>query len=367
MATLDLFADPVDLTAALIDIESPSHHEKEIADAIYDALGALDAAGEIELIRKNNTIVARTHFGRERRVVLAGHIDTVPLAENTPHHFVGDILYGCGAVDMKSGLACYLSAFARFASSGASPFDLTMIAYEAEEVSSEYNGLYLLERDHPALLQGDIALLGEPSGAMIEAGCQGSIRVLVNAHGTRAHSARSWLGDNAAHHLAGVMTRVAAYEPRSVEIAGCKYREGLNVVGLSGFVATNTIPDKAQLIINFRYAPDRSIDKAKAHLEETLALEEGLELVYDDIAPAAMPGLDNPVAAGLVAAVGGDYRGKFGWTDVARFSSLGIPAVNFGAGDPGFAHKKDEQCPVDQIRTVAHILNAYLAGEDNDA
>ncbi|WP_165164364.1 succinyl-diaminopimelate desuccinylase [Corynebacterium qintianiae] len=360
MASLNLFADPVDLTAALIDIESPSHHERAIADAIEAALRELEG---VEVIRCGNTVVARTHHGCGQRVVLAGHVDTVPLAGNTPHRLVDGVLHGCGSVDMKSGLACYLGAFARLCAPGASAFDLTLIAYEGEEVSSEHNGLYHLERDRPELLAGDLALLGEPSGAIIEAGCQGTIRVLVQARGTRAHSARSWLGDNAAHKLAGVLGRVGRYEPRSVTIAGCEYREGLNVVGMEGFVATNTIPDFAQLTVNFRYAPDRSVAAAKAHLEEALALEEGLELVWDDVAPAALPGLDDPVAKNLVEAVGGNFRAKFGWTDVARFSNLGIPAVNFGPGDPGFAHKVDEQCPTEQIYTVARTLEAYLTAK----
>lgn len=360
MTSLDLFADPVVLSAALVDIESPSHHEEAIADAIEAALRGLEHA---EVQRFGNTVVARTNFGLDSRVVLAGHIDTVPLADNTPHRLADGILHGCGSVDMKSGMACYLGAFARLAQPGKTAHDLTLIAYEGEEVAQEFNGLYHLERDHPELLQGDIALLGEPSGAIIEAGCQGTIRVFVDAHGTRAHSARSWLGHNAAHDLAGVLTRIAAYEPRTVLIDDCEYREGLNVVGLEGFVATNTIPDHARLIVNFRYAPDRSVEDAKAHLEETLALEEGLELIYDDVAPGALPGLGDPVAAGLVKAVGGNFRAKFGWTDVARFSSLGVPAVNFGPGDPGFAHKKDEQCPVDEIRQVAAQLLDYLSAE----
>lgn len=362
---LSFFDDPVNLTAALIDIESPSHHEGPIADAVEAALRALDG---VEVIRMGNTVVARTHFGRAQRVVLAGHVDTVPLADNTPHHFnetsdeESQVLFGCGAVDMKSGLACYLHAFAHMVQNGGahSAFDLTLIAYEGEEVATQYNGLFHLERDHPELLAGDIALLGEPSGGIIEAGCQGTIRVFVDAHGVRAHSARSWLGQNAAHELAGVLTRIAQYTPRTVTIAGCEYREGLNVVGLEGFVATNTIPDFARLIINYRFAPDRSVEQAKTHLEEVLALESGLELTYDDTAPGALPGLDDPVAANLVKAVGGQFRAKFGWTDVSRFSNLGVPAVNFGPGDPGYAHKQDEQCPVGQIRGVAQQLLEYL-------
>lgn len=364
MTSLDLFADPVDLTAALVDIESPSHHEEAIADAIEEALRGLEHA---QVQRFGNTVVARTDFGLPSRVVLAGHIDTVPLADNTPHRLSDGILHGCGSVDMKSGMACYLNAFARLAQPGKAAHDLTVIAYEAEEVASKYNGLARLEREHPELLAGDIALLGEPSGGMIEAGCQGSIRVFVDAHGTRAHSARSWLGHNAAHDLAPVLARLAAYEPRSVVIDGCEYREGLNVVGLEGFVATNTIPDHARLVVNFRYAPDRSVEDAKAHLEEALALEDGLELIYDDVAPAALPGLGDPVAADLVKAVGGKFRAKFGWTDVARFSSLGVPAVNLGPGDPGFAHKPDEQCPVDEISQVSAQLIDYLSAADPES
>lgn len=356
--TLDLFQDPVELTKALIDIPSPSHHEEVIADALEEQLRAL---GGVEVIRRGHTLVARTHRGLPQRVVLAGHIDTVPLANNVPHHQVGDTLFGCGAVDMKSGLACYVHAFAALFDAPSLAFDLTLICYEAEEVAAEYNGLAHLEKECPELLEGDLALLGEPSGAIIEAGCQGTIRVFVDAHGTRAHSARAWLGHNAAHDLAGVLARVASYEPRTVTIAGCEYREGLNVVGLSGGVATNTIPDEARLTINFRFAPDRSLEEAKAHLEEVLALEEGLTLTYDDAVGGALPGLDDPVAQGLLRAVGGNFRAKFGWTDVSRFSTLGVPAVNFGPGDPGFAHKKDEQCPVDQIHKVAAALRNYLA------
>lgn len=367
---LSLFDDPVDLTAALIDIESPSHHEEAIADAIEAALRALQ---DVEVTRSGNTVVARTHFGLNQRVVLAGHIDTVPLADNTPHRLATspegeELLFGCGSVDMKSGLACYLAAFAKLSQAGAeaSNFDLTLIAYEGEEVATQYNGLAHLERDNPELLAGDLALLGEPSGGVIEAGCQGSIRVFVDAAGTRAHSARSWLGHNAAHDLAPVLARVAEYTPRTVTIAGCEYREGLNVVGLEGFVATNTIPDHARLIVNFRYAPDRSVEEAKAHVEEALSLEDGLTLTYDDISPAALPGLGDPVAAGLVKAVGGNFRAKFGWTDVSRFSGLGVPAVNFGPGDPGFAHKKDEQCPVDQITQVSGQLMDYLSAKEGE-
>ncbi|MEY8577868.1 succinyl-diaminopimelate desuccinylase [Corynebacteriaceae bacterium 6-324] len=369
---LDLTQDPIELTKALVDIPSPSHHEEAIADAIEQALKPLEAAG-VELARFGNTVCARTNRGLASRIVLAGHVDTVPIADNVPHHMEGNIMFGCGTVDMKSGLAVYLHTFAQLAAADNLQHDLTLIAYEGEEVSTEFNGLGHLQRDNPQWLQGDLALLGEPSGAMIEAGCQGTIRLRVTAHGTRAHSARAWLGSNAAHTLAPVMTKIAEYIPRDVTIDGCTYREGLNIVHLEAGVSTNTLPDVAWMFVNFRFAPDRSSDEAMAHMLEVLGLSEeqqlpadaalgeaGISYEVDDVASAALPGLGQPAAAALIDAVGGNVRAKYGWTDVARFSEMGTPAVNFGPGDPGFAHKRDEQCPVDQITSVAQALQTYL-------
>lgn len=369
---LDLTQDPIELTKALVDIPSPSHHEETIANAIEQALKPLEAAG-VELARYGNTVCARTNRGLASRIVLAGHVDTVPIADNVPHHMEGNIMFGCGTVDMKSGLAVYLHTFAQLAAAENLQHDLTLIAYEGEEVSTEFNGLGHLQRDNPQWLQGDLALLGEPSGAMIEAGCQGTIRLRVTAHGTRAHSARAWLGSNAAHTLAPVMTRIAEYSPRDVTIDGCTYREGLNIVHLEAGVATNTLPDVAWMFVNFRFAPDRSTDEAMAHMLEVLGLTEeqqlpadaalgeaGISYEVDDVASAALPGLGQPAAAALIDAVGGNVRAKYGWTDVARFSEMGTPAVNFGPGDPGFAHKRDEQCPVEQITSVAQALQTYL-------
>ncbi|PCC83238.1 succinyl-diaminopimelate desuccinylase [Corynebacterium accolens] len=359
--TLDLFASPIELTKALVDIPSPSHHEEEIADAIEAALRGLDN-DKIEVVRYANTVCARTNRGLESRVILAGHIDTVPLADNVPHHMEGDVMWGCGTVDMKSGMAVYLHAFAALYDAPDLAHDLTVIAYEGEEVSSEFNGLGHLQKDHPEWLHGDLALLGEPSGAMIEAGCQGTIRLRITAHGTRAHSARAWLGSNAAHKLAPIMVNVANYTPREVTIDGCTYKEGLNIVHLESGVATNTIPDEAWMFVNFRFAPDRSLREAMTHMREVIGEHENVTIEVDDESSAALPGLGQPAARALVDAVGGNFRAKYGWTDVARFSEMGTPAVNFGPGDPGFAHKKDEQVPIAQITSVSDALIEYLSG-----
>lgn len=367
---LNLLQNPVDLTAALVDIESVSHNETAIADAVEAALREVAQADEsIEVLRIDNNVIARTHRGLPQRVILAGHLDTVPTADNVPStrgvDAQGrDTLFGCGTVDMKSGDAVYLHAFATLAASQELQRDLTLIMYECEEIAAEFNGLRHLSESHPELLTGDVALLGEPSGNVIEAGCQGSIRLRLTAHGTRAHSARAWLGDNAVHKLAPVLSRIAAYEPQTVDIDGLAYREGLNVVWLEAGVATNTLPDEAVLRANFRFAPNRSADEAMAHFREVLGLDEfaAEELTVDveDASPGALPGLHAAAAKELVAVAGDVVKPKFGWTDVARFSALGIPAVNFGPGDPAYCHKKDEQIPVECITALWEDLRRYL-------
>lgn len=370
---LNLLQDPVDLTAALVDIESVSHNETAIADAVEVALREVAQADEsIEVLRIDNNVIARTHRGLPQRVILAGHLDTVPTADNVPStrgvDAQGrDTLFGCGTVDMKSGDAVYLHAFATLAASQELQRDLTLIMYECEEIAAEFNGLRHLSESHPELLTGDVALLGEPSGNVIEAGCQGSIRLRLTAHGTRAHSARAWLGDNAVHKLAPVLSRIAAYEPQTVDIDGLAYREGLNVVWLEAGVATNTLPDEAVLRVNFRFAPNRSADEAMAHFREVLGLDEfaaeDLTVNVEDVSPGALPGLHAAAAKELVAVAGDVVKPKFGWTDVARFSALGIPAVNFGPGDPAYCHKKDEQIPVECITALWEDLRRYLTTE----
>ena len=367
---INLLQDPVDLTAALVDIESVSHNETAIADAVEAALREVAQVDEsIEVLRIDNNVIARTHRGLPQRVILAGHLDTVPTADNVPStrgvDAQGrDTLFGCGTVDMKSGDAVYLHAFATLAASQELQRDLTLIMYECEEIAAEFNGLRHLSESHPELLTGDVALLGEPSGNVIEAGCQGSIRLRLTAHGTRAHSARAWLGDNAVHKLAPVLSRIAAYEPQTVDIDGLAYREGLNVVWLEAGVATNTLPDEAVLRVNFRFAPNRSADEAMAHFREVLGLDEftaeDLTVDVEDVSSGALPGLHAAAAKELVAVAGDVVKPKFGWTDVARFSALGIPAVNFGPGDPAYCHKKDEQIPVECITALWEDLRRYL-------
>jgi succinyl-diaminopimelate desuccinylase len=348
---LDLTATSVELTRQLCDIESVSGDEGHLADLIE---AALSSAAHLEVFRDGDAIVARTSLGRAERVVIAGHIDTVPVNANLPVRHDGAFLVGRGTADMKGGVAVALKLAAELIDPSV---DLTWIWYDHEEVASDLNGLGRLAASHPELLAGDFAILGEPTSATVEGGCNGTARVEIRLHGVRAHSARSWVGHNAIHDAAEVLRILADYAPEELEVDGLVYREGLNAVGISGGVAGNVIPDEAVVTVNYRFAPSRSGEEAIDHLR---ALFVGFDLVVTDLAEGARPGLDAPLVQDFLAAVGGVPGPKYGWTDVARFAALGIPAVNYGPGDPLKAHADDECVAVDEIIACERGLRTWL-------
>ncbi|MDV6013905.1 succinyl-diaminopimelate desuccinylase [Haloechinothrix sp. LS1_15] len=362
MATLDLHADPVDLTAALVDIPSVSGEERLLADTVEAALR--DQAGHLEVVRDGDAVLGRTDLGRPARVVLAGHLDTVPENGNLPvrreHGPDGLRLHGLGTVDMKGGDAVFLSLAATVTEPR---FDVTFIFYDCEEVDAARNGLGRLERHRPEWLRGDLAVVGEPSNAVIEAGCQGSLRFELRCRGTRAHTARAWMGHNAVHDLGEPLRRLAEYRPREVTIDGLSYREGLQAVGIGGGVSGNVVPDEAVLTINHRFAPDRTVEQAEEHMAEVFA---GYELTVVDRSPPAMPGLGASATTELVRASGADPVAKLGWTDVARFAAFGTPAVNFGPGDPTLAHTRQENVAAEEITRVADVLRNFLAPDGHE-
>jgi succinyl-diaminopimelate desuccinylase len=353
---LDLAADPVELTASLVDLPSVSGAETAIADAVHDAIAT--QAKHLELRRSGNTVLARTTLGRPSRVVFAGHLDTVPVNDNLPHHRTGTdtdlVLHGCGTVDMKSGDAVLLTLAAAVTDP---THDVTFVFYDCEEIEAARNGLGRIERDLPDWLRADLAVVCEPSNAVVEAGCQGTMRIEIRTTGRRAHTARAWMGDNAVHAMAEPLRRLANHQPRTVDIDGCHYREGLQAVGIRGGVAGNVVPDECVLTVNHRFAPDRSVEQAEATLRTVF---DGFDVTVTDHAPAAPPGLSTPLARQLVAATGGTPVAKLGWTDVARFAALGIPAVNFGPGDPTLAHTQQEYVPAAQITACAAVLRRFI-------
>ncbi|BBF99922.1 succinyldiaminopimelate desuccinylase [Pseudonocardia autotrophica] len=352
ISALDLTADPVALTAAMVDVASVSGEERQLADLLEHALR--EQAPHLEVLRSGDAVLARTRLGRAHRVLLAGHIDTVPIADNVPSRRADGIVHGCGTSDMKSGDA----VFAHLAATLPEPrHDVTFVFYDCEEIEAERNGLGRIEREHREWLDADLAILGEPTDGALEAGCQGTLRVELRTAGRRAHSARSWLGDNAIHRAGEILSRLASYEARDVDIDGCRYREGLQAVRISGGVAGNVVPDECIVTVNFRFAPDRSTEQAVQHVREVF---DGIPLVVTDLSAGALPGLSAPAAAEFVEASGAVPRAKYGWTDVSRFAALGIPAVNYGPGDPNLAHTRDEHVAEDAITACTAVLRRYL-------
>jgi succinyl-diaminopimelate desuccinylase len=354
-APLDLSADAVALTERLVDVPSVSGDERALADLVAAALRGLPG---LEVVRDGDAVLARTQRDRGRRVLLAGHLDTVPIADNVPSRREGDRLFGCGTSDMKAALAVMLRIVAADAAApDASPYDLTVVFYDQEEVAAVRNGLGRLARTRRAWLDCDLALLMEPTSGLVEAGCQGTLRVVTTVPGRRAHTARAWLGQNAIHAAAPLLATLAAYEPRSVTLDGCTYREGLSAVQIGGGVAGNVVPDACTVTVNFRFAPDRTEEQALAHVREVLP---AWTWELTDTSPGALPGLGAPLAQEFVATVGSAPVAKYGWTDVSRFAALGIPALNFGPGDPNLAHTRDESVETALIGDAEDTLRRFL-------
>ena len=345
----------VELTMAICDIESVSGNESALADEVENLLSS---CAHLSVVRDGNAVVASTNVGLDSRVVIAGHLDTVPIANNLPtqlHHFEREqVIVGRGTVDMKAGVAVMLKLAVELTNP---KFDVTWVFYDNEEVASDLNGLGRLVRNRPDLIKGDFAVLCEPTSALIEGGCNGTMRAELTLRGVKAHSARPWMGKNAIHGAAKLLTVLDEHVTEEIEVEGLVYRESLNAVLISGGIATNVIPDQVKVTVNYRFAPSKSALEAEAHLREVF---DGFEVVVTDSAEGARPGLDRPEAIAFVEATQTTPRPKYGWTDVARFSALGIPAINFGPGDPNKAHADDENVPVSQIYACETALRKWL-------
>lgn len=354
MSAIDLSKNLVELTMDLCNLESVSGSEKQLADAIEKAL----ALPHLRVLRDGNAVVASTNSGKPR-VLIAGHIDTVPVANNLPsqlHHFEREqVIVGRGSVDMKGGVAVML----KLASELVSPrYDISWIFYDNEEVDSSKNGLGRLAQNHPELLKGEFAILCEPTSALVEGGCNGTLRALIRTKGVKAHSARPWMGENAIHKATPILQKLSAFEPQTIAVDGLEYRESLNAVSIKAGIAGNVIPDLCEVEINYRFAPSKNAQAAKAQIEE---LFTGFEIEFVDVAEGARPGLDTELARQFLAATATTARPKYGWTDVARFSALGIPAINFGPGDPSLAHADNENLPVGHLFDVEKGLRSWLS------
>jgi succinyl-diaminopimelate desuccinylase len=343
-------------TAELVAIPSESHHEAALADHVEARLRALE---HVRVDRLGDNVVATTTGGRDMRLVVAGHLDTVPANGNATPEIRDDVLWGLGAADMKGGLAVMLELAAAVSDPA---IDVTWIFYAGEEVAADHNGLGHLFAQRPDLVTGDAAVLGEPTGGALEVGCQGAMRLRVELRGARAHTARPWMGRNALHRAGRVLAALDDYVPRQPVIDGCTYHEALQAVFVEGGVAANVVPDRAVVTLNHRFAPDRTGDDALTHVEDVLApyLVEGDTVTVDDVADAAPPGLTHPLLAALRRRNALEVRAKLGWTDVSRFAAAGIPAANFGPGDSALAHSKDERVDRASLDAVFRVLGDLL-------
>lgn len=344
------------LTRAICDIPSVSGAEKDLADAVESALRELP---HLKVTRDGDAVVARTELGRAERVVLAGHLDTVPLTvpPNLPARVEGEYLIGRGSTDMKGGVAVQL----RLAATVPEPTrDVTYIFYDGEEIADEYNGLARLVRNRPDLVAADFAILLEPSNDAVEGGCNGNVTVRVHTRGVACHSARPWRGHNAIHDVSAVIERITSADIPAVDVDGLTYRQSLNAVAIHGGIADNVIPDHAAVTVNFRFAPRWDATRAVRFLTDEVF--GGMEVDVVDTAEGARPGLDQPAAQDFVAALGLPVQAKQGWTDVSRFSALGVPAVNFGPGESIYAHTDDERCEIRQLHDAERLLTAWLTG-----
>ncbi len=360
--------DPAELTGRLCAVESVSGKETVLADAVVDVLERISAGPgpDLEILRDGDTIIARTNLGLAERIVVAGHLDTVPVEDNLPPvrtHMTGEnypadeVIWGRGACDMKAGVAMQLATAAALTAPNR---DVSWVFYDHEEVAASLNGLGRVSRNHPDWLTGDFAILGEPSNASVEGGCNGTIRVDVTTTGVRAHSARAFMGVNAIHSAAEVLTRLAEFETDTVTVDGLDYRESLSAVNIRGGVAGNVVPDECVVSVNYRFAPSKSAAEAESFLREFFT---GFDVVVTDAAEGAPPGLDRAIAQDFIDTLGLSPAPKLGWTDVSRFSALGVPAVNFGPGNPLYAHKSDEHVRVTEVEQATATLRSYLQSQ----
>ncbi len=354
--------DLLALTAALVDVPSVSHDEALLADVVEARVRA--RAPQLSVERFENNVVARTTLGRAQRIVLAGHLDTVPANGNERAEIVGTTLRGLGSADMKGGLAAMLALAERASGDPEGlAFDLTVVFYEGEEVADEFNGLGRMFAHRPALVAGDFAIALEPTDGRVEAGCQGTIHLRATVHGSRAHSARPWMGDNAIHAMAPIIERVSMFGNPTVVIDGLEYREAMQVVRIEGGIANNVVPDRCSIVVNRRYAPRITVDEAVEASIATLVDHASASSVEVEVVAAsggAHPNLGDPLVAGFVAGTGVEVAPKLGWTDVARFAAQGIPALNFGPGDPAIAHTAGEWLALDAIERCRDVLDRYL-------
>ena len=337
---------------ALVDLPSPSHDEGLVYDYVRGALQHLPLVHD-----DGETLLYAKREGRPL-VLLAGHTDTVPPQGNLPGRIENGAVHGLGASDMKGGLAVMVE-LGRWAAHTELTFDLGLLFFPREEVGPEFNPLPGLFGATPAVDEAALVICLEPTDNTLQLGCLGNLVARVVFEGRAAHSARPWLGVNAVAVAFEGLRGVLELEPNDVEVDGLLFREVLSVTQIHGGIASNVIPARCEVTLNFRYAPGRTMEEAEARVRELV----GHELEILDHAPAAHVARQAPLVEKLRAAGGFEVQPKQAWTNVADFAARGLDAVNLGPGATRYAHAADEQVQVTELVRTYEALQRFLTSD----
>jgi succinyl-diaminopimelate desuccinylase len=339
----------------LCSIASPIGEERALCDAVQERLGRLPLGAPVRRYG-DSLVVPLTRGTGGPKIALAGHLDTVR-TENGPARIEGGRCFGAGSSDMKSGLALMIELAEGGRHAGS---DLTLVFYAREEGPYAENELGPVLAQDPELSHVDLAVCLEPSDNKLHLGCMGSVHATVTFVGRTAHSARPWEGDNAVTQAADLLTELRALRPVESVIEGMSYRSSTTVTqARDGGRGRNVVPDRFVLNLNHRFAPDRTLDEAVAHVHALVGGRAEVEIT--DRSPAARPSAGHPLVKALVEAGVRAVEPKQAWTDVARFSALGIAAVNFGPGENAQAHQRNESTSLALIHEGYTILERWLA------
>jgi succinyl-diaminopimelate desuccinylase len=342
-------------TLELVDLPSESRDEARAAAHVLDVL----RAGGVPARDAGDTCVVAELPGPAEGplVVLAGHLDTVPAQGNRPGRRDAEAVHGLGAADMKAALAVMVELALALRDPSCR---VALCFFGREELGIADSALTPLLAREPVLRDADLAVVMEPTANALHAGCLGNVNATWTFHGTAGHSARPWLADNAIHRAGAGIARLARVEPEPVAFGGLTFTEVASVTRVAGGIADNVVPDTASCHVNYRYAPGRSAQDAEARLAELCADGSASLEILSNAPSGAVAG--GPLVDRLIAVGGLEVAPKQAWTPVAEFALAGVDAVNFGPGDPAFAHRRDEQVAVEALLRSARTLERFLCG-----
>jgi succinyl-diaminopimelate desuccinylase len=337
-------------TLDLVNIPSESRSEAELYRYVLGAVRLEQAYldGESVLFAKRTG---------KPLVLLAGHTDTVPAQGNLPGRIEDGAVVGLGASDMKGGLAVMIE-LGRWAAETELAYDLALLFFPREELGPAENPLPGVFERTDLVDEAQLVICLEPTDNTLQLGCLGNLNARAIFEGKSAHSARPWLGVNAIKLAFDGLQQVLETEPRDVDIDGLVFREVISVTQLNAGIAANVIPARAEAILNFRYAPDRTPESA---------VERVRELVGNDVeilanSPPAHVASRSPLVERLRAVGGFEVQPKQAWTNVADFAARGLDAINLGPGGTRYAHAVDERVEISELERTYDALQRFLAG-----